>query len=57
MEIEEYLGYKIPVKTVDHNLMVNPAPPAEVKRNERLIGKRKIKKRNRKQFSRRGENR
>jgi ATP-dependent RNA helicase RhlB len=57
MEIEEYLGYKIPVKTVDHNLMVNPAPPAKLKRNERLIGNRKVKKRNRKQLSRRGENR
>jgi len=34
MEIENYVGYKIPVETVDSHLLATPAPPVKMKRKQ-----------------------
>lgn len=34
MEIQEFLGYKIPVTKVDHSLLVKPLPPVPMKKNK-----------------------
>ena len=44
-EIEEYIGHRIPMETIDNELMITPAPPVRMKKSNKLgAGKRRRQK-------------